>query len=72
MSVRIQLIHTVRTRKPEPTRLAKMKKKMLHLQNLREQGNPDRFGEEDLLRELNRTPNVPEEFWNKGGYQWAG
>lgn len=72
MTVRIQLIHTVLTRKPEIKKLAKMKKKLKHLQHLREQGNPDRFGEEDLIRALNRTPNVPEEFWEKGGYQWAG
>lgn len=72
MTVRIQLIHTVLTRKPKIKKLAKMKKKLLHLQHLREQGTPDRFREEDLIRELDRTPNVPADFWEKGGYQWAG
>lgn len=72
MSVRIELIHTVLTHIPKPKKLTKMKKKLIHLQHLREQGSPDRFGEEDLLRKLDRTPNLPAEFWEKGGYQWAG
>jgi len=72
MTVRIQIVQTFPTGVTTRSRLRKLKKKMLHLQHLREQGSPDRFGEEDLVQALNRTPNVPEEFWEKGGYQWAG
>ena len=67
-----QIVRTFPTGVPTKGRLRKMKKKLLHLQHMREQGTPDRFREEDLLRALNNTPNVPEDFWQKGGYPWAG
>jgi len=72
MTVRIQIVQTFPTGVPTQGRLRKLKKKMLHLQHLREQGNPDRFREEDLVRALDRTPNVPADFWEKGGYPWVG
>ena len=73
MSVRIRIIETVPTKahKRLPI-LAQLRRKLIKLQHLRDQGTPDRIGEEDVLHQLERNPNVAKTFWEKGGYQWAG
>jgi hypothetical protein len=73
MSVRIRIIETVPTKahKRSPL-LAKLRRKLIKLQHLRDQGTPDRIGEEDVIQTLERKPKVARQFWQQGGYQWAG
>jgi hypothetical protein len=73
MSVRIRIIETVPTKAHRRIpALARLRRRMIKLQNLREQGTPDRIGEEDLLCEMERSKSVTKKFWEQGGYQWAG
>lgn len=73
MSERIRIIETVPTKaqKRLPA-LAQLRQKMIKLQNLRDQGTPDRIGEEDVLHQLNRNKKMANTFWEQGGYSWVG
>jgi hypothetical protein len=68
----VEIIETIATSKSQRTYEKKLAKALKQLRKQRHEGNPNRLGEEDLLRVMNIRKERTEAFWAKGGYEWDG